>query len=459
MKLWGGRFASGLNDSALRFSSSIEFDKILFAEDIAGSIAHAEMLAKTGLISTDEFSAIASGLEKIKTELESGEWNPGKGEFEDIHSAIESRLSVHIGSSAGKLHTGRSRNDQIITDVRLWAKTQVKLLQAAIRQTQKTLLQVAGETTEVIIPGYTHLQRAQPISFAFHLLAYVEMLERDFNRLSFVFDESDSLPLGSGALAGSTLPLDREFTAVQLGFAKLCTNALDAISDRDFIIDFAHSCSLGMLHLSRFAEEVILWSSQEWDFLVLNDSVATGSSLMPQKKNPDLAELVRGKTARVLGNDASLKILLKGLPLSYNRDLQEDKEPLFESVQTWYDSLCIIQLLLLNSSIKRDRFVAELDGSFILATDLADWLVLKGIPFRSAHHIVGEVVRYCEVNGKKFNQLALDELKAIDGNFDESVFEVFNVASALDRKVTIGSPNPELVKGEIARWLRVCKDN
>lgn len=452
MKLWGGRFSEGLNEAALRFSSSIAFDSLLFSEDIHGSVAHAAMLHKIGILSSDEYQSIAIGLERVRKEYESGAWKPGPEDFEDIHSAIEHKLTTLIGETAGKLHTGRSRNDQIITDVRLWAKHSSKLIIEGIRKTQTELLKLASANVAVLMPGYTHLQQAQPVSFAFHLLAYVEMLERDAKRFAFVLDESDVSPLGSGALAGSTLPLDREFTAEKLGFSSVSTNALDAVSDRDFIIDFVHACTVGMLHLSRFAEEVIIWSSQEWHFLKLGDAVTTGSSLMPQKKNPDLAELLRGKTARVMGQDTTLKALLKGLPLSYNRDLQEDKEPLFNAAQTYHDSLNIAQLILQNAAVDAHRFTDELNGGFILSTDLADWLVLKSVPFRKSHHIVGAVVKYCEEAGKKLNELTLPELLAIDSHFDESVFPVFSVSASLERKVTVGSPNPALVEKEIERW-------
>ncbi|MDP4115503.1 MAG: argininosuccinate lyase [Bacteroidota bacterium] len=458
MKLWGGRFTSGLNDTALKYSSSIEFDSLLFDEDIAGSIAHASMLKKIGILKESEYKQIVDGLDTISYEYSEGKWKPGKNEFEDIHSAIESKLTSCIGDTAGKLHTGRSRNDQVITDVRLWAKKHSLLIMQAIRQTQSVLVALAADTTEVIMPGYTHMQQAQPVSFAFHLLAYVEMLERDYKRFAFVFGESDQSPLGSGALAGSTIPLDRYHTAETLGFASIAKNALDAVSDRDFIIDFVHSCSVGMLHLSRFAEEIIIWSSQEWNFIKLGDAVSTGSSLMPQKKNPDLAELLRGKTARVLGQDMALKTLIKGLPLSYNRDLQEDKEPLFNSAQTYYDSLCVVQLILQNCSLQPDRFSKELEGSFIFSTDLADWLVLQDVPFRKAHHIVGEIVRYCEKNNKKMNQLTLTELHTFDPHFNESVFAIFNLAASLKRKITVGSPNPDLVKKEIAGWNKIIGD-
>ncbi len=452
MKLWGGRFSAPLNNAALKFSSSLGIDILLFGEDILCSKAHSKMLREIGLLKESEFESIDLALSRIRNEYESGEWVPKPEQFEDVHSAIESRLFELIGDTAGKLHTGRSRNDQVATDLRLWVKFQSKQVQKAIRQTQAAFLEIAKSAAEVIIPGYTHLQRAQPISLAFHLLAYVEMLERDYRRFANVIIESDYCPLGAGALAGSTLPLDRNFTANELGFSNIAMNALDAVSDRDFVIDCVHACSAGMLHLSRFAEEVVLWSSQEWHFMKLNDTVSTGSSLMPQKKNPDLAELTRGKTGRVLGADCSLKAMMKGLPLSYNRDLQEDKEQLFDAVQTYIDSLAITQMILANSSFDNNRFENELSGSFILSTDIADWLVLRGIPFREAHHITGSIVKYCEANEKQFNQLTIAELISFSPVFDESVMAVFDITTSLHRKQTIGSPNPVLVRKEIARW-------
>lgn len=455
--LWGGRFTESLKDSAMRFSSSLDIDIQLYEEDILCSTAHAKMLNQIGILNDSELELIVSGLAKIKNELAGNTWIPSKDEFEDIHSAIESRLFSIIGDAAGKLHTGRSRNDQVITDVRLWTKKSLKNILNTITLTQKAFLKIAEGNEETIIPGYTHLQRAQPISLAFHMLAYVEMLERDYKRINFVLSESDVSPLGSGALAGSTLPLNREYTAEQLGFSTVSGNALDSVSDRDFILDSLNACSVGMIHLSRFAEEIIIWTSAEWNMATLSDSVSTGSSLMPQKKNPDLAELLRGKTSSVIGNDMSMKSLMKGLPLSYNRDLQEDKVLLFNSCATYFDALSITSLILENIKFNTSKFAEQMNGDFILATDIADWLVLEGVPFRSAHHAAGEVVKYCESISKKLNQLSVEELKNINPAFDEKVLEVFDITKSLHRKKTIGSPNPEMVKGEIVNWFSVLK--
>lgn len=452
--LWGGRFGGKLNSDALKFSSSLRFDINLINEDIDGSLAHAAMLKDAGLITGEELRKISDGLNQIKKEFNENEWVLSEDEYEDVHSAVESRLKELIGEAAGKLHTGRSRNDQVATDMRLWIKKSAPALQQANKKLQQTLVNIASDNVNTIIPGYTHLQRAQPVSLAFHLLAYVEMFERDITRLRNVYKEADISPLGSGALAGSTLPLDREFTKDKLKFGSITNNALDAISDRDFLLDFLNAVSIGMMHLSRLAEEIILWSSAEWKFIKLSDEYTTGSSLMPQKKNPDMAELIRGKVGRVYGNYISLATTLKSLPLSYNRDLQEDKEPVFDSFQTYHDSLTLTERMFATAEFNKERFVNELKNDFILATDLADWLVKKNVPFREAHSIVGKVVAYCEKEKKYFIDLSLDELQNIDGRFDESALEYFDIKTALERKKTFGSPNPELVAGQIQEWKK-----
>ncbi len=486
--LWGGRFNDKLDDKAMKFSSSLSFDINLIHEDILASTVHAEMLSKVGLVSEDEFSKIKNGLKLIEEEWTAGKWIPDENEFEDVHSAIESRLKELIGATAGKLHTGRSRNDQVATDMKLWIRKASSNIIEHLTSTQKVFLELAEAHTETIIPGYTHLQRAQPISFAFHLLAYVEMFERDKQRITAhpptpspregefknfsvknnalsqepVLKASPpggevwrgACPLGSGALAGSTLPLDREFTSAKLGFDNPTRNALDTVSDRDYLLDFLNACSIGMMHLSRLAEEIILWSSSEWKLIKLADKYTTGSSLMPQKKNPDMAELVRGKTGRVFGNQFSLLTTLKGLPLSYNRDLQEDKEQVFDSFFTYADSLSIIKGMMETAQVNSLRFIEELKNDFSLATDLADWLVLKGIPFRDAHEIVGKVVKFAEDNNKTFGSITLEEMKKINSIFDETALECFNIETSLQRKETFGSPNPTLVKGQIEYWKK-----
>lgn len=450
--LWGSRFKKKLSNEAFAFSSSLHVDIRLYKYDILVSIANAKMLKHIGILTADELNAILEGLEKVKSEIESGAWSPEIDTFEDIHSAIEKRLTVHAGKVGGKLHTGRSRNDQVATDVRLWQKDAIIQLNSQIKSLQKQLVNLAEKNVNTIIPGYTHLQRAQPISLAFHLLAYVEMLERSKERLNHVFSETDRCPLGCGALAGSTLPLDREFTAKELGFTSITQNALDSVSDRDFIVDFLNACAVGMMNLSRLSEELIIWSTSEWNFVKLADEYSTGSSLMPQKKNPDIAELIRGKAGRVFGNYTALITTIKGLPLSYNRDLQEDKEPLFDSFDTYLASLKMMTRIIPTLSINKDRFTEELNGDFSLATDLADWLALKGIPFRKSHEIVGQIVKLGEEKNVKLNQLSLDELRTINSVFDESALKIFQIKDALFRKKTIGSPNPDLVIKRIQIW-------
>lgn len=450
--LWGGRFKKELDPKALKFSSSLSIDSELILEDIEGSKVHAEMLSRTGIISSDDGEKILKGLEQIESDWKDQKWKPDSEKFEDIHSAVESRLYELIGDTAGKLHTGRSRNDQVALDLKLWVRKKGGILSGFIKNLQIVLLNLSSENVNTIIPGYTHLQRAQPVSLAFHFLAYIEMLERDKSRLDNYKTSLTRSPLGSGALAGTTLPLDRSFTSEKLGFNSFSENALDSVSDRDFILDMLNICVIGMMHLSRFAEELILWSTAEWNFVKFGDEISTGSSLMPQKRNPDLAELIRGKTGRVYGNYIALAAVMKGLPLSYNRDMQEDKESLFDSVKTYSDSLEIMVLILNNLMIYHDRFKAELSGDFILATDLADQLVMKGIPFREAHEIVGSIIKDLEEQGKDFNNIDLDYLQSMNPAFDSSSLECLNFLTSLDRKKTPGSPNRTFVEERIKYW-------
>ncbi len=453
--LWGGRFKESLNLKALKFSSSLNVDINLIEEDIEGSIAHAAMLSKTGIISPEESEKIINGLLQIKNEWENNSWKPDENEFEDIHSAVETKLFNIIGDSAGKLHTGRSRNDQVATDLILWTKNACTLLEQTLTNIQKTFIDISSNHTETIITGYTHLQRAQPISLAFHLLAYVEMFQRDKKRFNILKVSLNESPLGSGALAGSTLPLDRNFTTEKLGFDSPSANALDSVSNRDFILDFLNASSIGMMHLSRLSEEIIIWSTSEFNFIKLADNYSTGSSLMPQKKNPDLAELIRGRTGKIYGNYISFASTMKGLPLSYNRDLQEDKEPLFSSFFTYVDSLEIMNEMISSAKFNAGKFINELKGDFSLATDLADWLVLKGIPFRKAHEIVGEVVKRLEEKNQNFTGADLAFLKKINPIFDETAIECLNISTSLERKKTYGSPNPYFIKEQISRWQKL----
>ncbi len=457
--LWGGRFKEKLDSEAMEFSSSLVFDYNLLEEDIEVSIAHAEMLSEIGILSKAELKKIIYGLEKILEEASGNKWKPSPTIYEDIHSAIEDRLYELIGNTAGKLHTGRSRNDQIVTVFKLWIQKAIYDLEEKIKQLQNSLLKLSENNENTIMPGFTHLQRAQPVSLAFHLLAYIEMFERDKKRLSNVRSETDESPLGSGALAGSTLPLDRDYTSKKLGFVRFSKNSLDAVSDRDFVIDFLNACNIGMMHLSRLSEELILWASSEWNFITIDDKYSTGSSLMPQKKNPDMLELIRGKSGRVFGNYSSVLVMMKGLPLSYNRDMQEDKEPVFDSYLQFAKSLGIASKIINSIKINKNRFIEELDGDFILATDLAEWLVLKGIPFRESHKIVGKVVKFAEDKNKKLNELQLDDLLNIHPVFEKSALDILKIKNALYRKVTQGSPNPDLVREQINKWKELIKVN
>lgn len=450
--LWGGRFKEKLDTNALLFSTSIGFDKKLFEEDIQVSLAHTAMLKKTGLIDADEAEKITEGLKKIRAEYASGAWAPDESQFEDIHSAVESRLTELIGDTAGKLHTGRSRNDQVATGMRLWIKKSCAALKNDLKKLQYAVVRSADENQNIIMPGYTHMQRAQPVSFAFHMLAYAEMLERDMQRIEFVYKEADSSPLGSGALAGSTLPLDSRYSADQMGFAALADNALDAVSDRDYMLDFLNCCALGMMHLSRLSEELVLWSTAEWNFITLSDSFTTGSSLMPQKKNPDMAELIRGKVGRVYGNYISLATTMKGLPLSYNRDMQEDKEPVFDSFDTYSSSLNIMASMISTMQVKKDRFTEDLKSGYTLATDLADWLVLKGVPFREAHKLVGLLIKLAESKNVAPGQLTLEEFQSVSPLFDDKAMQTLSMQDALFRKKTHGSTNPGFICQCIKKW-------
>ncbi len=453
--LWGSRFNKIFDSKALEFSSSLSYDINLLEWDIKVSKAHAKMLNKIEILSDEENKSIQQTLDIIQFKFNDGTWNPSITEFEDVHSAVESELTRIIGDVGKKLHTARSRNDQVATDVRLWIKNAINNLLSQISNLQKSLVNLASENVNTLMPGYTHLQRAQPISFAFHLLAYVEMLQRDKERFSFSFSQADENILGSGALAGSTIELDRNFTTKELGFSSVSKNALDSVSNRDFILDFLHSCNLSMMHLSRLSEEIILWTSYEWNFIKLGDEFTTGSSLMPQKKNPDLAELIRGKNGRVFGNYFALLSTIKSLPLSYNRDLQEDKEGMFDSYFTLFDSVFLMSEMIKSLNVNKERFIDEIDGSLMLATDLADYLVLKGIPFRDAHDILGKIVKFATEENKKLNQITLEEYKKHTPLFEIDVYNYLSAETCLQNKKTYGSPNPEMVETVIKNWNEI----
>lgn len=453
-----GRFASGPAEDVAKFSESISFDWRLWKQDIMGSIAHATMLEKIGVISKSERTAIVKGLEKIGDEIQSGafEWKP---ELEDVHMNIESALTARAPAGA-KLHTGRSRNDQVALDVRMWLRDELVQIVAEIQELQRAFVELAQSNESVVIPGYTHLQRAQPVLFAHHLLAYCEMLERDRGRMEDCFFRVNICPLGSGALAGSTLPLDRNFVATFLGFVdendqpRVTQNSMDAVSDRDFAVEFCAAAALMAVHLSRLAEDLILWASTEFNFIHISDAYTTGSSLMPQKKNPDIAELTRGKSARVIGNLVSLLTLLKGLPMTYNRDLQEDKERLFDTCDTIRATLRLNAAMLRAVTVNTDVCRTAASDPALIATDLADYLVRKGVPFRHAHHAVGAVVATAERVGKKLNQLSLTDFQAAHEKFGADVLEVFDLSKAMSARTLIGSPGSPEVKKQLRSWAK-----
>jgi len=420
---WSQRFESALNPAIARFNASISFDIELIEYDLTGSVAHAKMLAHTGIISPAEGEQLVAGLEQIRQEYQQGQFTPGI-EAEDVHFAVERRLIEIIGDVGKKLHTARSRNDQVGTDTRLYLRDQITQIRTQLREFQSVLLNLAEQHIETLIPGYTHLQRAQPLSLAHHLLAYFQMAQRDWERLGDVYKRVNISPLGSGALAGTTFPIDRHYTAQLLNFDGIYDNSLDGVSDRDFAIEFLCAASLIMVHLSRLSEEVILWSSEEFSFIKLKDSCATGSSIMPQKKNPDVPELVRGKTGRVYGHLQALLVLMKGLPLAYNKDLQEDKEALFDGVKTVKACLEAMTILLDEGlEFRTNRLAEAVAEDFSNATDVADYLAARGVPFREAYNLVGKVVKTCVAAGKLLKDLSLEEWKQLHPAFEEDIYQ------------------------------------
>ncbi len=447
MKLWGGRFEKPVDQTAEEFGASIPFDKRLYQEDITGSVAHARMLARQKIISQEDADKIVAGLEKIRARIEQGQFE-FRLDREDIHLNIEAQLREEIGEAAGRLHTGRSRNDQIALDMRLYTRKAIGQTVERILRLQETLLKLAKQWHGVVMPGYTHLQRAQPVLLSHHLLAYFEMFQRDAGRFSDCYSRTDVSPLGSGALAGTPYPLDRDFVAEQLGMSAVSRNSLDAVSDRDFVVEYLAAAALCAVHLSRFAEEIVLWSTAEFGFIELDDSYSTGSSIMPQKKNPDMAELVRGKTGRMVGHLTAALVLLKGLPLAYNKDMQEDKEGLFDAADTLFNSLTVFEGMLATMKIRGGTMARAAEGSFATATDLADYLVNKGLPFRQAHEIVGKLVRYSMDHNKTFAGLSLEEYKQFSPLFAEEVQQITTESSLAARK-TYGGTAPTQVQNAL----------
>ena len=449
-KLWGGRFGERTDARVEAFSESVSFDRRLWRQDIVASTAHARMLAKVGVLSLGEAAAIVEGLEAIARDIEAGrfEW---KAELEDVHMNIEAALTERIGAAGKKLHTGRSRNDQVATDLRLYVREAIDELTALLEAAAAALLRLAQREADTVMPGFTHLQIAQPVSLGHHLLAWREMLLRDRARLADARQRANVLPLGSAALAGTVYPLDREFVAEQLGFAALSENSLDAVSDRDFAVEFCAACALLMVHLSRISEELILWASPLFGFVRLPDRFCTGSSIMPQKKNPDVPELVRGKTGRVIGALNALLVLLKGQPLAYNRDNQEDKPPLFDAHDTAAACLRVYVALLPELQFDRTRLREAAAEGYSTATDLADYLVRKGVPFRDAHHAVGQAVAYAAARGCALDALSLEELRRFSDRIEADVYEHIRLEASLAARRTYGGTAPEQVRAAIAR--------
>ena len=447
-KLWGGRFSKTTDEMINEFQASIGFDRRMYREDIAGSLAHAEMLMRVGIISEEDYQAINAGLRDILGQIERGEFEFST-ELEDIHMNIEKRLTDTIGDAGSRLHTARSRNDQVALDTHMFVRHAVVEVLDHIRELQNALVESADANKDVIMPGYTHLQRAQPILFAHHLMAYFNMLTRDFERFQGVYVRTDLMPLGAGALAGTTLPIDRAFVARKLNFDRIYTNSMDAVSDRDYILEFLAAASILMVHLSRLSEEIILWCSREFSFVELDDAHCTGSSMMPQKKNPDVSELVRGKTGRVVGHLMAMLTAVKGLPLAYNKDLQEDKEGLFDAIDTVKFSLAVYAQLIRGMKVRADVMRHAVEADFSNATDLADYLVQKGMPFRQAHTVAGQSVAQCIARGIWLRDMSLANYQKLSPLFDEDVYEVIRPETCVACRNSYGGTSYEQVESQL----------
>jgi argininosuccinate lyase len=448
-KAWGGRFEKELDAIAASFSASVDVDGRLWPQDIDGSIAHVQMLADQKILSSEDAKRIIAGLETIRGSIERGEfvWDESK---EDVHMNIESALTEAIGEAGGRLHTGRSRNDQVATDMRLWTRDACQSTVADIDAFLEVLVDKAEAHIDYLLPGYTHLQRAQPIRLAHHIMAWAEMLDRDRGRLVDAGTRMNESPLGSAALAGTTFPVDRQATATALGFGRPMRNSLDAVSSRDFLLEAVSALAICSVHLSRIAEELVLWSSQEFAFMQMSDAFTTGSSIMPQKKNPDMPELVRGKTGRVVGSLVNLLVMLKGLPLTYNRDLQEDKAPVFEAFDTIHDCLAVLSGAIASASFDKGRMKSALEAGFLDATEVADWLATRGIPFREAHHVAGRLVQLAARQNKTLSELSLADFQVEHAAFDETVFAALDMETAVERRDVLGGPARQRVSAAIA---------
>ena len=457
MKLWGGRFTKETNQLVHNFNASLSFDQKVYEEDIAGSIAHVTMLAKQGILTQEDKDSIINGLTGIRDDIRSGKLIIDE-EHEDIHSFVEAHLIERIGDAGKRLHTGRSRNDQVALDMKLYTRKEVLEMNDLLKELLESLLKIMKENTDTIMPGFTHLQKAQPITLAHHMGAYFEMFKRDRSRLHDIHERMNYCPLGSGALAGTTYPLDREYTAQLLDFAGPTLNSMDSVSDRDYLIEFLSAMSIIMMHLSRFCEEIIIWNTNEYQFIEIDDSYSTGSSIMPQKKNPDIAELVRGKTGRVYGSLVSLLTTMKGLSLAYNKDMQEDKEFVFDAIDTTKGCIVLFTGMLNTLTFRKDKMRASAEGGFTNATDAADYLVNHGVPFRDAHGIIGQLVLYCIDKNISLGEMTLDEYKAISPVFEEDIYDAISMETCVDKRNTIGAPGPKAMQQVIAIYEEYLKN-
>ena len=453
MKLWGGRFTKETNQLVHNFNASLSFDQKFYHQDIEGSIAHVKMLAKHGLLTTEDRDAIIEGLEGIRRDLESGAL-VFTAEHEDIHSFVEAVLTERIGDAGKRLHTGRSRNDQVALDMKLYTRDEIDELDGLVKSLLEELLKLMEENLDTYMPGFTHLQKAQPITLAHHMGAYFEMFYRDRTRLSDIRKRMNYCPLGSGALAGTTYPLDREYTAELLGFEGPTLNSMDSVADRDYVIELLSALSTISMHLSRFCEEIIIWNTNEYQFVEIDDSYSTGSSIMPQKKNPDIAELIRGKTGRVYGALVSILTTMKGLPLAYNKDMQEDKEMTFDAIDTVKGCLALFTGMISTMTFKKDAMEASAKNGFTNATDAADYLVNHGVAFRDAHGIVGQLVLYCIGKGIALDEMSLEEFQAISPVFEEDIYDAISMETCVKKRMTIGAPGQEAMK----RVIEACRE-
>ena len=452
-QLWGGRFTKETDKNVYLFNASINFDKRLYKQDIEGSIAHATMLSRQGIITESEKDSIVKGLNDIRTELEDGTLEITE-EYEDIHSFVEAKLTERIGDAGKKLHTGRSRNDQVALDMKLYVRNAVDNTDVLVKELQEALLKIMEENLDTYMPGFTHMQKAQPVTLAHHIGAYFEMFIRDRSRLTDIRKRMNTCPLGSGALAGTTYPLDRDFTAEFLGFDAPTGNSMDSVSDRDYIIEYLDALSIIMMHLSRFSEEIICWNSNEYRFVEIDDGFSTGSSIMPQKKNPDIAELVRGKTGRVYGALMGMLTTMKGIPLAYNKDLQEDKEGVFDAIDTVSECLEMFTGMVVTMKFRRDVMEESAKKGFTNATDAADYLVRKGMPFRDAHSVIGRLVLECIDKDKSIEEMSLEELKEISSMFDEDIYEAVSMKTCVERRLTKGAPGHKVMAETVEAYKK-----